>query len=205
MFFSSAFRSWELSQSQDQSVKEESTAIIPKKPSTSTSPSLGLPFSDTVFAAYAVEFHKDSTINSNIHRILHTYFRAKHDFYDRYEGNQHRYDPSLAETAKFLRDSAENALSYLEAQNMMSTCPEDLVTELQTVFDFAKSKAIAFLGGRKRRFEVESFYMESGRSITNNNNISETRFSKFAKRRAIDRYSSRVAKNAGVRWHSRAL
>lgn len=138
------------------------------------------------------------TINANINRMLHIYFRAKKDFYTKHESTGSPYDPKLADAAKFLRDSAENALSYLEAQDLLSSCDSDLVLELQTVFDFAKSKAIEILGGKKRRFEVESFYRDggSGRSSDNKVSLSE-RSSKPKKRQAIDRYTSAYADS----WH----
>ena len=127
------------------------------------------------------------TINANINRMLHIYFRAKKDFYTKHESTGSPYDPKLADAAKFLRDSAENALSYLEAQDLLSSCDSDLVLELQTVFDFAKSKAIEILGGKKRRFEVESFYRDGGSGRSSDNK----------KRQAIDRYTSAYADS----WH----
>lgn len=146
------------------------------------------------------------TINANINRLLHTYFRAKKDFYTKYESIRFLYDPKLADAAKFLRDSAENALSYLEAQELLSSCDmSDLVLELQTVFDFAKSKAIEILGGRKRRFEVESFYRDGG-SGSGSSNINESRVllserispKPTRKRRSIDRYTTAAYVDS---WH----
>lgn len=161
-------------------------------------PSQNLPFSETIFAAYATVFHPDMTINANVNRMLHTYFRAKNDFYTKHESTRSLYDPKLADAAKFLRDSAENALSYLEAQELSSSCDSDLLLELRAVFDFAKSKAIEILGGRKRRFEVESFYRDgdSGRSSDNRVLLSE-RPSKPKKRQAVDRYTGAYADS----WH----
>lgn len=165
--------------------------------------SQNLPFSETIFAAYATVFHPDMTINANINRMLHTYFRAKNDFYTKHESIRFLYDPKLADAAKFLRDSAENALSYLEAQELLSSCDSDLVLELQTVFDFAKSKAIEILGGRKRRFEVESFYRDGGSGSSSINEsrvlLSESLSPKPTKtRRSIDRYTTAAYADS---WH----
>lgn len=126
--------------------------------------------------------------------MLHTYFRAKNDFYTRHESTHYQYDPKLADAAKFLRDSAENALSYLEAHELLSSCDSELVLELQTVFDFAKSKAIEILGGRKRRFEIESFYRDGG----NNRALLTERHPKPKQRQSIDRYIGAYADHS---WH----
>lgn len=137
--------------------------------------------------------------------MLHTYFRAKNDFYTKHESTRFPYDPKLAEAAKFLRDSAENALSYLEAQELLSSCNNsDLVLELQTVFEFAKSKAIEILGGRKRRFEVESFYKDgastSSSSDYNRVSLTERPLNTTKKRRrSIDRYTTGAY--FGDSWH----
>jgi hypothetical protein len=132
--------------------------------------------------------------------MLHIYFRAKNDFYTRHETTRFQYDPKLADAAKFLRDSAENALSYLEAQELLSSSDSELVLELQTVFDFAKSKAIEILGGRKRRFEVESFYRDGGNGSSSDNNrvLLTERLSKPKKRQSIDRYTGAYADHS---WH----
>ncbi|EED13056.1 hypothetical protein TSTA_055580 [Talaromyces stipitatus ATCC 10500] len=186
------------SESQHQQIKEEvKTNTVTKSEAT---PSQNLPFSETVFAAYATVFHPNMSINANINRMLHTYFKAKSDFYALHESARDRDDPKLADAAKFLRDSAENALSYLQAQGILSLCDSSLVMELQTVFGFAKSKAIEFLGGRKRRFEIESFYRDGGSgSIKSNSRVlGPERPLKPRKRHAIDRYSGAYADYS---WH----
>ncbi|EEA28860.1 hypothetical protein TMatcc_002787 [Talaromyces marneffei ATCC 18224] len=183
-----------------QIIKEEKNAIAVTQ--SQVAPSQNLPFSETIFAAYATVFHPDMTINTNINRMLHTYFRAKNDFYTRHESNHYQCDPERADAAKFLRDSAENALNYLEAQELLSTCDSDLVLELQTVFSFAKSKAIEILGGRKRRFEIESVYRDGGGNDNRDRNkvllTDRYPYPMQRKRHSIDRYTGAYADHS---WH----
>ncbi|PGH10853.1 hypothetical protein AJ79_05213 [Helicocarpus griseus UAMH5409] len=55
-----------------------------------------------------------------------------------------------AVAARFLRDTAENALNYLKARNMQHY----MIPELEASFQAAREKAIDLSGGRKRPFEV---------------------------------------------------
>lgn len=133
--------------------------------------------------------------------MLRTYFQAKNDFYARLELDYTDVDDSSknADAAKFLRDSAENVLSYLQAQDLIASLRADdkchgLVMELETVFAFAKTKAIDFLGGRKRRFEVESRY--KGASSTGNGGPNKMDCEK--RRFGGDRY---VGKYEKYLWH----
>ncbi|OKL57637.1 hypothetical protein UA08_07175 [Talaromyces atroroseus] len=119
----------------------------------------GPPFSTTSSDTYGTNFARNSAVNTNIKRMLHIYFEAKSDFY-RIESSQSPPSSSddyqrIANAAKFLRDSAENALDYLQAQDLITSHCDELMAELQAVFKYAKSRAIECLGGRKRRFEIE--------------------------------------------------
>ena len=54
--------------------------------------------------------------------------------------------------ARFLRDTAENALIYLRARHMGN---HPIIPELEKMFDQAKEEAIRLSGGKKRRFEID--------------------------------------------------
>ena len=51
---------------------------------------------------------------------------------------------------KFLRDTAENALTYLRSWKL----DHHMIPELEASFAMAKEKAILLSGGRKRPFEI---------------------------------------------------
>ncbi|OAX79909.1 hypothetical protein ACJ72_05765 [Emergomyces africanus] len=86
------------------------------------------------------------TINDGLSRILATFSNAQRE----YKLISDSDVVAKSRAAKFLRDTAENALNYLHARNMQ----HDMVPKLQAAFQMAKEKAITLSGGRKRPFEV---------------------------------------------------
>ncbi|KAI5284847.1 hypothetical protein KEM55_000889, partial [Ascosphaera atra] len=59
----------------------------------------------------------------------------------------------LADAAKFLRDTAENTLTYMRSCAMHISHP--MVPELEANFLMAREKVVELSGGRKRRFEID--------------------------------------------------
>ena len=90
--------------------------------------------------------NNDSFAQEKIARIIATYARAKDDYYEAEESD-------LTSHARFLRDTAENAVSYLHKSGFTD---HYLIPELEEVFQIARDKASELSGGRKRRFEVDS-------------------------------------------------
>jgi hypothetical protein len=86
--------------------------------------------------------------DKHIRRILDVYFEAKKDFYDLKDADY----LGKVQAARFLRDTAENALNCFRSRGLMS---HRMVPELERMFQFAKDKATEFLGGKKRRFEIK--------------------------------------------------
>jgi hypothetical protein len=112
------------------------------------------PFSHTDTETYSI-FNQDPivkkedpNVKNHTEALLKLYFDAKKDFYNLKSEN---YEEN-AVAAKYLRDTAENALLYLKKDDL--GC-DALLHELQTVFEYSRGKSVAFLGGKKRRFEVE--------------------------------------------------
>lgn len=83
-----------------------------------------------------------------VRRLLDVYFEAKKDFYNLKDADY----LDKAQAARFLRDTAENTLNCFRAHGLMS---HRMVPELKRMFQHAKDKATEFLGGKKRRFEIE--------------------------------------------------
>ena len=73
------------------------------------------------------------------------YEQAKADYLAVAE--KHNY--STAKAARFLRDTAENTLMYLENKN---TDPI-MMAELEATYQMAKSMAVSLTGGKKRKFD----------------------------------------------------
>lgn len=195
------------SPSQSRQVKtEEETSIThsqeapPPETSQSETPqsSLSLPFSATGFDTYGTTFATNSAINTNIIRMLHTYFEAKSELYQIEPSSSSSFSSQLSEdwqksadAAKFLRDSAENALDYLQAQDLIPSRSDELVGELQTVFKYAKSKAIELLGGRKRRFEVEKKYHNNKDKFSSSSTAAAAATAMVGRNRSVKSESSR--------------
>ncbi|EEH06807.1 conserved hypothetical protein [Histoplasma capsulatum G186AR] len=86
------------------------------------------------------------TIKDSLSRILTTFSNAQREYKLISESDV----VAKSRAAKFLRDTAENALNYLHARNM----EHDMVPTLEAAFQMAKEKAITLSGGRKRPFEI---------------------------------------------------
>lgn len=118
------------------------------------------PFNDTDTGTYGILkqdpiVKKEPMVKKPVEALLKLYFDAKKDFYnlksESYEKN--------AVAAKYLRDSAENALIYLKRDDSFTSA--ELLHELQTVFEYSRNMCVAFLGGKKRPFEVERAHRPS--------------------------------------------
>lgn len=78
-------------------------------------------------------------------RLWTVYDKAKKDFFAVTDPNSLRKQ----ETAKFLRDTAENLLHHLQGKAV----DQRLLDELSTTFDVAKHTAMTLHGGKKRKFD----------------------------------------------------
>jgi len=78
-------------------------------------------------------------------RLWSVYEQARTDFF----AVSAQTDPSAITAAKFLRDTAENALGYLKNEN-----PDPIMlTELNAMYHMAKTIAVSLSGGKKRKFD----------------------------------------------------
>lgn len=57
---------------------------------------------------------------------------------------------ATADSARFLRDTAENTIQYLKTKDFDPV----MMAELQAVYDLAKATAVSATGGKKRKFDV---------------------------------------------------
>lgn len=57
---------------------------------------------------------------------------------------------TTAESARFLRDTAENTIQYLKSKDFDPI----LMAELRAVYDLSKATAVSATGGKKRKFDV---------------------------------------------------
>lgn len=78
-------------------------------------------------------------------RLWTVYDKAKKDFFAVTDPNSLRKQ----ETAKFLRDTAENVLHHIRDKRV----DQRLLDELSTTFDLAKHTAMTLHGGKKRKFD----------------------------------------------------
>ncbi|EQL36114.1 hypothetical protein BDFG_02366 [Blastomyces dermatitidis ATCC 26199] len=114
------------------------------------------------------------TINDSLSRILSTFSNAQRE----YKLIPDSDVVAKSRAAKFLRDTAENALNYLHARKMEHA----MVPTLEAAFQMAKEKAIALSGGRKRPFEIHEAdcKREGGKPASSMSSSA----SRFAKRRS---------------------
>jgi len=92
-----------------------------------------------VFAALAAQ------VGGHMVRLWTVYDKAKKDFFAVTDPSSLRKQ----ETAKFLRDTAENVLHHIRDK----TVDQRLIDELNTTFDLAKHTAMTLHGGKKRKFD----------------------------------------------------
>lgn len=88
----------------------------------------------------------DAKLQTRVERLLRVYHQAKSEFY----GAMQRDGMVNIGMARFLRDSAENALRYMLDNGLSEHA---YITELEMVFKQARDKAAELLGGRKRHFD----------------------------------------------------
>ncbi|OJD21710.1 hypothetical protein ACJ73_06948 [Blastomyces percursus] len=111
------------------------------------------------------------TIKDSLSRILSTFSNAQRE----YKVIPDSDVVAKSRAAKFLRDTAENALNYLHARKMK----HDMVPTLEAAFQMAKEKAIALSGGRKRPFEVnEADCKRGGGKLASSMSSSASRFAR---------------------------
>ncbi|SLM34006.1 hypothetical protein LPUS_02658 [Lasallia pustulata] len=101
-------------------------------------------------------------INPKLHRLWDLYQNAKEDFLSTPEAKWHSYTSS----AKFLRDTAENCISYIESKQHLNQdrqdvasasgndSAEEMLKELRITAGVAKDAAEKGSGGKKRRFDI---------------------------------------------------
>ncbi|KAK6381596.1 hypothetical protein LTS17_004655 [Exophiala oligosperma] len=85
-------------------------------------------------------------VDAQVTRLWQVYEQAKADFY----AVPNREGQELTDAAKFLRDTAENALQYLADKGV----DPDAMAELQSTFNMAKATVVSLTGGRKRKFDI---------------------------------------------------
>jgi hypothetical protein len=80
-------------------------------------------------------------------RLWSLYENAKADFQAVLPNKD---DQATADSARFLRDTAENTIQYLKTKDFDPV----MMAELHAVYDLAKATAVAATGGKKRKFDV---------------------------------------------------
>ncbi|PWY72197.1 hypothetical protein BO94DRAFT_539321 [Aspergillus sclerotioniger CBS 115572] len=88
----------------------------------------------------------DTRIREQAHRLIQVYCAAKKE----YDDEKHREGVHDLSLVRYLRDTAENTLLYLQG-NGMSDYP--FIQDIENSFKMAKDKAAQLSGGRGRRFD----------------------------------------------------
>ncbi|KAF7592920.1 hypothetical protein BBP40_012241 [Aspergillus hancockii] len=88
-------------------------------------------------------------VSDRVTRLLDIYRHAKDEYYTALQTDGY---VSL-EAARFLRDTAENALRYLHANGLSD---HTAVPDLEQVFTISRDKATQLTGGRKRHFDEDT-------------------------------------------------
>ncbi|PGH07010.1 hypothetical protein GX51_02050 [Blastomyces parvus] len=114
------------------------------------------------------------TIKDSLSRILSTFSNAQRE----YKLIPDSDVVAKSRAAKFLRDTAENALNYLHARKI----EHDMAPTLEAAFQMAKEKAIALSGGRKRPFEIHEADCKRGGGKPTS--LMSSSASRFARRRS---------------------
>ncbi|PKX99400.1 uncharacterized protein P174DRAFT_447900 [Aspergillus novofumigatus IBT 16806] len=88
----------------------------------------------------------DESVQSRVERLLDVFFKAR----DEHINRRRKETASDLNTVRFVRDSAENALTYLRANNMKD---HEAIPDLEKWFAIMRDKATALTGGRGRHFD----------------------------------------------------
>ncbi|EAW19137.1 uncharacterized protein NFIA_090950 [Aspergillus fischeri NRRL 181] len=88
----------------------------------------------------------DESVQSRVERLLDVFFKAR----DEHINRRRKETESDLNTVRFVRDSAENALTYLRANNMKD---HEAIPDLEKWFAIMRDKATALTGGRGRHFD----------------------------------------------------
>ncbi|ODH21109.1 hypothetical protein ACO22_05704 [Paracoccidioides brasiliensis] len=122
------------------------------------------------------------TIKDSLSRILATFSNAQQE----YKAIPDSDVVAKSRAAKFLRDTAENALTYMHSRQMK----HHMAPELEVAFQMAKEKATALSGGRKRRFEVHDHDYSDFRPSSSSRGVKHSSSSRHhrATHRRGDRY-----------------
>ncbi|KAF4263466.1 hypothetical protein KXW98_003040 [Aspergillus fumigatus] len=88
----------------------------------------------------------EESLQSRVERLLDVFFKAR----DEHINRRRQETASDLNTVRFVRDSAENALTYLRANNMKD---HEAIPDLERWFAIMRDKAIALTGGRGRHFD----------------------------------------------------
>ncbi|KAL2444151.1 hypothetical protein ABEF95_015250 [Exophiala dermatitidis] len=97
--------------------------------------------------AHGVPSH---TIDSKLERLWDLYSSAKQEFLNL--SNNNCPPDNLIPAAKFLRDTAENTLQYVEDKYIDTERKDDL----EVTFNMAKVTVVSLTGGKKRKFDYVS-------------------------------------------------
>lgn len=80
-------------------------------------------------------------------RLWSLYEKARADFQAVLPKKDHQ---ATADSARFLRDTAENTIQYLKGKDFDAV----MMAELHAVNDLAKATAVSATGGKKRKFDI---------------------------------------------------
>lgn len=104
----------------------------------------------------AVVFNEKTT-DPKLKRLFDVYEQAKTEYLAVVELND---DRKTVAAARFLRDTAENALSILKEKDI----DPDVLRSLQETYDKAKEAAVELSGGKKRKFDGPPGAVVNGKS-----------------------------------------
>lgn len=88
----------------------------------------------------------DASVQSRVERLLDVFFKARDEHIDR----RRKEGASDLNAVRFVRDSAENALTYLRSNNMKD---HEAIPDLEKWFAIMRDKAKALTGGKGRHFD----------------------------------------------------
>ena len=90
---------------------------------------------------------RNPDMEPNLSRLWLLYEKARADFQAVVPD---RDAQATAESARFLRDTAENTIQYLKSKDFDPV----MMAELRAVYDLAKATAVSASGGKKRKFDL---------------------------------------------------